>query len=171
MPLFCVSFEIPVYFQFQFDSSVKLCISGLGPGCRHKVTVTSVVDTTSSGVVLEHVQNSVTVVFSTLHGGECLCVIVSLCHCVFVSLCLCVIVSLCLCVIVSLCLCVIVSLCHCVFVSLCLCVIVSLCHCVFVSLFKGKSGALSVFGDKCLHCKWGGNCGTCFMTLPCGSCV
>ena len=123
MPLFCVSFEIPVYFQFQFDSSVKLSISGLGPGCRHKVIVTSVVDTTSSGVVLEHVQNSVAVVFSTLHGGECLCVIVSL------------------------------------------------CHCVFVSLFEGKSGALSVFGDKCLHCKWGGNCGTCFMTLPCGSCV
>jgi len=80
MPLFCVSFEIPVYFQFQFDSSVKLSISGLGPGCRHKVTVTSVVDTTSSGVVLEHVQNSVAVVFNTLHGGECHCSRESLAH-------------------------------------------------------------------------------------------
>ena len=74
--LFCASLEIPVHFQFQFDSSVKLSVSGLGPGCRHKVTVTSVVDTTSSGVVLEHVQNSVTVVFNTLHGGECVCVTV-----------------------------------------------------------------------------------------------
>ena len=76
IPLFCVSLEIPVHFQFQLNSSFKLSISGLGPGCRHKVTVTSVVDTTSSGVVLEHVQNSVTVVFNTLHGGEFVCVIV-----------------------------------------------------------------------------------------------
>ena len=47
-----------------------LPLTGFSPGSRHKVAVTSVCEGTSTGVLLENLQNCASVVFETLHGGK-----------------------------------------------------------------------------------------------------
>lgn len=85
LPLFCLPFEMFMLFHFQFAYIVTIFLSGLGPGCRHKVTVTSVGDASSTGVILEHVQNSAAVMFRTLQGGELMSFVVLCGKCNFIQ--------------------------------------------------------------------------------------